>query len=77
MSYEYDKLVDQLILNEGLRLTPYRDTMGYLTIGVGHLIGKNESFTPSRVSNADFERLRSEAIRVTSTSTIEVSCAEI
>lgn len=45
MSYDHARLVDQLILNEGLKLTPYRDTLGNLTIGVGHLIGKGENFT--------------------------------
>jgi len=30
-----DKLAKQLILHEGMRLNPYRDTVGKLTIGVG------------------------------------------
>lgn len=30
-----DKLIDQLILHEGMVLKPYRDTVGKLTIGVG------------------------------------------
>ena len=30
-----DRLRDQLIRHEGLRLKPYRDTVGKLTIGVG------------------------------------------
>jgi len=30
-----DRLVDQLIRDEGLRLKPYTDTVGKLTIGVG------------------------------------------
>ena len=38
--------------------------------------GKKESLTPSRASNSAFARCRSEAIRVTSTSTTLVSCAE-
>jgi lysozyme len=44
MSYNYERLVEQLISNEGLRLIPYRDTMGHLTIGVGHLMGRYENF---------------------------------
>ena len=32
---ERQKLVDQLVLHEGLRLTPYMDTVGKITIGVG------------------------------------------
>lgn len=31
-------LVDRLIAHEGLRLEPYKDSKGYWTIGVGHLI---------------------------------------
>jgi lysozyme len=37
-SDDLDKLVDQLRLDEGLRLQPYKDSLGYLTIGYGHLI---------------------------------------
>ena len=32
---ELERLREQLILHEGLRLKPYRDTVGKLTIGVG------------------------------------------
>jgi len=45
MSYSIEKLMDELIRDEGLRLTPYRDSLGFLTIGVGHLITKGERFT--------------------------------
>lgn len=44
MSYDSDALENQLIRDEGLRLTAYKDTEGHLTIGVGHLLGKNEKF---------------------------------
>jgi len=37
MSYDRIALQNELIRDEGLRLTPYRDSLGYLTIGVGHL----------------------------------------
>ncbi len=33
-----DRLANLLIAEEGLRLEPYKDTEGYLTIGVGRLI---------------------------------------
>jgi lysozyme len=33
---ERRKLVDQLIIHEGLRLFPYTDSVGKITIGVGH-----------------------------------------
>lgn len=39
-----EKLQDELIRDEGLQLSPYRDSLGYLTIGVGHLIQKGEKF---------------------------------
>ena len=34
------KLRDQLIRDEGLRLEPYRDSEGLLTIGVGHCLDR-------------------------------------
>ncbi len=45
MSYDLDALRAELIRDEGLRFTPYRDTLGYLTVGVGHLIVRGERFT--------------------------------
>jgi len=44
MSYDKEKLYNELIRDEGMVLTPYRDSLGYMTIGVGHLIKKGESF---------------------------------
>ena len=35
MVYDHDAFLDQIILHEGLELTPYKCTAGYLTIGVG------------------------------------------
>lgn len=37
-----ENLIPDLIAYEGLRLKPYRDTLGNWTIGVGHLIRRNE-----------------------------------
>ena len=45
MAYDRQKLQSELIRDEGLRLTSYRDTLGHLTIGVGHLILRGEHFT--------------------------------
>lgn len=45
MTYDRDKLHSDLMRDEGLMLTPYRDSLGYMTVGVGHLIKKGESFT--------------------------------
>jgi len=44
MNFNLDKLRNELIRDEGLRLTAYRDTFGYLTVGVGHLILRGEDF---------------------------------
>ena|SRR5688572_328641 len=33
----------QLLTHEGLKLKPYRDTLGHLTIGIGHLLSKGIS----------------------------------
>lgn len=41
--YDLQKLRQELIRDEGLRLKAYRDTLGYLTIGVGHLIPSGQS----------------------------------
>lgn len=35
-----DRLTNQLLRHEGLRLLPYTDTTGHLTIGVGHNLAK-------------------------------------
>ena len=35
MVYDQDAFLNQIILHEGLELTPYKCTAGYLTIGVG------------------------------------------
>lgn len=39
-----DPLLLELIEDEGVRMNPYKDSLGYMTIGVGHLIGKGEKF---------------------------------
>jgi len=42
MSYDEDALRLELIRDEGKRLTPYRDSMGYWTVGIGHLLKRGE-----------------------------------
>lgn len=42
---DHDKLEIELIRDEGLRLTAYRDSLGYFTIGVGHLLGNSPRMT--------------------------------
>lgn len=62
MTYDRIALQNELIRDEGLRLTPYRDSLGYLTIGVGHLITKGESFT--KISNTEALDLLENDIRI-------------
>ena len=38
-------LNDRLIAHEGIRYEPYRDSKGYWTVGVGHLISTNTAMT--------------------------------
>jgi len=45
VSYDSDKLQKELIRDEGVRLRPYRDTLGFQTIGVGHLMSGMDRFT--------------------------------
>ena len=62
MTYDHTALQNELIRDEGLRLTPYRDSIGNLTIGVGHLIQKGESFT--KISNTEALDLLENDIRI-------------
>lgn len=42
MSYDEDTLRRELIRDEGKRLTPYRDSLGNWTVGIGHLLRPGE-----------------------------------
>ena len=42
MSYDEDVLIQELIRDEGRRLTPYHDSLGNCTVGVGHLLKSGE-----------------------------------
>lgn len=37
-----DRLKKQLIIDEGKKLTAYKDTLGYWTVGIGHLLTKKD-----------------------------------
>jgi GH24 family phage-related lysozyme (muramidase) len=39
----YQKLIKRIKKNEGFSLRPYKDQLGFLTIGYGHLILSNEN----------------------------------
>jgi GH24 family phage-related lysozyme (muramidase) len=41
---EYQSEISQLMMDEGLRYEPYKDTLGNATIGFGHLIRSGEEF---------------------------------
>ncbi|RLF02368.1 MAG: hypothetical protein DRJ64_09415 [Thermoprotei archaeon] len=36
------RLIKQLEIDEGIRLRVYEDSLGYLTVGIGHYINKND-----------------------------------
>lgn len=58
-------LIDQLIRHEGLRLKPYKDTMGKLTIGVGRNlddVGISEQEAKMLLLN-DIERAKSDCMK--------------
>ena len=38
-----DRLVNQLILDEGMKLYAYQDSLGYTTIGIGRLIDRRKN----------------------------------
>lgn len=46
-----------LELHEGLRLKAYKDTLGYWTIGYGHLLGKAESNADTRITLLEAEHM--------------------
>ncbi len=47
------KLRDELRHDEGVRLSAYRDSMGYWTIGVGHLLGASPRMSSITESECD------------------------
>ena len=60
-----DRLADQLVADEGLRLKPYRCTAGKLTIGVGRNlddVGITEVEALALLNN-DIERVWSQTVR--------------
>jgi lysozyme len=47
-----DKLREELIRDEGLRLQAYKDSVGLWTIGVGHLLGDTARMTSITLAEA-------------------------
>lgn len=46
MSYNAELLHQELLRDEGKRLTSYRDSLGNWTVGIGHLLRPNEPRKP-------------------------------
>ena len=46
MSYDENALHQELLRDEGKRLTPYRDTLGNWTVGIGHQLRPGEPRQP-------------------------------
>jgi len=49
-------IIDQLKRDEGLRLDPYQDSLGFWTVGYGHKMGSNEHY-PAGISQEEAEML--------------------
>lgn len=53
MDIDMPKMRKELISDEGLRLSAYKDSQGYLTIGVGHLIdARKKGKLPLQIASA-------------------------
>jgi lysozyme len=61
-----DRMVTQLLLHEGLRLKPYRDTEGLLTVGVGYCIDRRGILPLEQIIGRKFDGklTREEAVKV-------------
>ena len=54
----YFKLKKRIKKNEGFSSTPYKDQLGFLTIGYGHLILSNEKYlTETKISKTKLEKI--------------------
>jgi lysozyme len=54
------KYQTQIKRHEGLRLVSYRDTLGYWTIGYGHLLGRSPEYKGIRITQEKADELFSE-----------------
>lgn len=57
MNEDAQELVEFLEHFEGVRLTPYRDTGGVLTIGIGHVLKKSEAWIKSLTQEQVYDLL--------------------
>ena len=55
---DYNNLKKRIKSNEGFSLKPYKDQLGYLTIGHGHLILSNEKiFLKNKIHKKELEEI--------------------
>ena len=55
---DYNNLKKRIKSNEGFSLKPYKDQLGFLTIGYGHLILPNEkSLIKKQIHKKEFEKI--------------------
>jgi lysozyme len=54
--------IDFIIREEGVRLEPYNDSLGYATVGVGHLLHKSNVTASDRARYAHFTRADADAL---------------
>lgn len=52
--FNFSKLCIRIKKNEGYSNKPYKDQLGYYTIGYGHLIKKNENFLFKKTQSKNF-----------------------
>ncbi len=54
----YRKLIKRIKINEGFSSKPYKDQLGYLTIGYGHLIlSKEKHLVQRKVTKIELEKI--------------------
>lgn len=63
VNFNLQQLIRELRRDEGVRYTRYQDTLGYWTIGVGHLLkGANDPLWSKTLTDAEVDELLREDI---------------
>lgn len=55
-----DREKDEITADEGRSLTSYKDSLGYWTIGVGHLLGSSPSYEGTMITDEQCDELFDE-----------------
>lgn len=71
MPLDTQKLVAQLKRDEGIRLESYKDSLGYWTIGVGHLLGAEQRM--SRITFAEADALLQTDVAIASDTLVKIA----